>query len=152
MLSQNLQVKAEVPKRVSASADASAFAQYLVDRDKLSESALERARLLAGESGEALEVVLPRLGLISEREIAEALAGFLDLPLVTERDFPKAPLLEEKLGSQFLKQYLSLPKTPSAELCGLKQNRTMVGADGGARKPSVGVCLEQLPIARASEG
>jgi hypothetical protein len=40
---------------------------------------------------------------------------------------------------------LPLPKTPSTELCGLKENRTMVEVDGGAREPSVGVCLPVLP-------
>jgi transposase InsO family protein len=37
---------------------------------------------------------------------------------------------------------LSIPKTLSAKVCGLKRNRTMVDVDGGARKPSVGICLE----------
>jgi hypothetical protein len=42
---------------------------------------------------------------------------------------------------------VSIQKTLSAELCGLKQNRTMICADGGPRKPSVWICLELLPIA-----
>ena len=51
----------------------------------------------------------------------------------------RSPELRPQLSGR---AQLSIPKTLSAELCGLKQNRTMVGIDGGARKPSVGVRRE----------
>ena len=64
---------------------------------------------LAGSSGERLGSLLPKLGLVSERDLAEALSGLLELPLVGPSDFPETPLLEEKLSPRFLRESRVLP-------------------------------------------
>jgi general secretion pathway protein E len=85
------------------------FGRYLLDSGKLNEGGLARARYLAGESQERLETVLTRLGLISERDLADALAGFLKLPIAAAADFPQVPLFEDKLSRAFLKQSQIIP-------------------------------------------
>jgi general secretion pathway protein E len=85
------------------------FGRYLVEIGKLSAPALERAQSLSQESGEASEFVMTKLGLISERDLAEALAKFLHLPLLALRDYPDAPLLDERFSRRFLKEMHVIP-------------------------------------------
>ena len=89
--------------------DQSDFGRYLVDNGKLADAALERAERARADEGERLEVVLTRLGLISERDLAQALATFLDIPLATPGEFPDAPILENKLGRKFLRERHLIP-------------------------------------------
>ena len=76
----------------------------LIERGKLDLAALERARRLRGESGERLGSLLNKLGLVAERDLAEALSEALAIPLVSSREFPDAPLLEEQLSPRFLRE------------------------------------------------
>ena len=65
---------------------------YLVGRGRLKENDLSRARRLLEENGEGTLVpLLTRLGLVSEREMADALSEVMGLPLVTAKEFPEAP-------------------------------------------------------------
>ncbi len=82
---------------------------HLVEQGKLDGPGLERAVRLAGSSGERLGSLLPKLGLVSERDLAEALSRLLDLPLVGPSEFPETPLLEEKLSPRFLRESRVLP-------------------------------------------
>jgi general secretion pathway protein E len=91
-----------------------ALAAHLIAAGKLTPSALLRAERLAGESGEPLELVLARLGLASERDIAEALALLLSVPLAGEADYPPAPLLEDRLNRAFLRETQIIPIAESA--------------------------------------
>lgn len=71
---------------------------------------LERVRRLVGDKRDGLLDTLPKLGLIAERDIAEAAASLLKLPLVAARDYPAAPLLEDKLSSRFHHESRVLPQ------------------------------------------
>ena len=73
----------------------SAIGKLLVERGKLDRSALERALRLRNSSNEGLERLLPKLGLATERDVAQAIADHLQLPLVTARSFPDAPLTRD---------------------------------------------------------
>jgi general secretion pathway protein E len=53
--------------------------------------------------------VLTRLGLIGERDLAEALAQILDLPIAAAGDYPAEPILEEQLGKKFLRDARVIP-------------------------------------------
>jgi general secretion pathway protein E len=86
-----------------------ALSAHLIGAGKLTPAGSQRAERLAEESGERLEVVLARLGLASERDIADALAALLGLPRVGAGDYPAAPLLEERLSRQFLREAQVLP-------------------------------------------
>ncbi len=75
----------------------------LVAQGKLEQSALERAERARAESGERLDRVLTRLGLVGERDMAEAMAAELKLPILGADDYPDAPILAGLLWVRFLK-------------------------------------------------
>jgi general secretion pathway protein E len=86
-----------------------AFADYLVATGKVSSDAMARARQISQGSGEKLEVVLTRLGVMTERERTDGLAHYLRLPVATPADYPAAPVLEDRLSFKFLKDAQFLP-------------------------------------------
>ena len=79
-----------------------ALGALLIERGKLDPRAFERAMRVRGGDEEGVTQLLSKLGLVSERDIAEALAEQLSLPLVTARDYPTLPLLEGKVTSPYL--------------------------------------------------
>ena len=86
-----------------------ALGQSLVASGKLDERSLERARRVGSGNRQGLARVLPKLGLVSERDLAEALARQAGVALVGERDFPALPLLDGKVSLRFLKESRILP-------------------------------------------
>jgi general secretion pathway protein E len=84
--------------------------EILIERGKLDPANLERAlKLQEGESREKIGVILLRLGMVSGRDLADALADQLDLPVAQTKDFPELPLLEERLSSKFLRDAQAVP-------------------------------------------
>jgi general secretion pathway protein E len=84
--------------------------EILVERGKLDPANLERAlKLQEGESREKIGVILLRLGMVSGRDLADALADQLDLPLAQASDFPELPLMEERLSPKFLRDAQAVP-------------------------------------------
>ncbi len=92
-----------------------ALGARLIEAGKLEHSGLERALKLRAESGERLSALLTKLGLVSERDLAEAIAEELDLPLIGAREFPEAPLYAERLSPRFLREAQVLPVAEAAE-------------------------------------
>ena len=86
-----------------------ALGARLIEAGKLDRNGLERALKLRAESGERLSALLPKLGLVSERDLAEAVAAELDLPLIGAREFPETPLYAERLSPRFLREAQVLP-------------------------------------------
>jgi general secretion pathway protein E len=83
---------------------------YLVARGRLKEADLARARRLHEESGEGnLVPLLTRLGLVSEREMADALSEVLGLPLLSAKECPEMPPPNVQMSVRFLKQYHVVP-------------------------------------------
>jgi general secretion pathway protein E len=68
------------------------LAGLVLDRGLASAETLARARAVQAETGERLDTVLTRLGLVSEQALAAALAETLNLPLAGAADFPAAPV------------------------------------------------------------
>ena len=84
--------------------------EILVERGKLDPANLERAvKLQETESPEKIGTILLRLGMVSGRDLADALADQLDLPLASAADFPELPLLEERLSAKFLIDAQAVP-------------------------------------------
>ena len=83
--------------------------EILIARGKLDAAALERALRLQQESGEKLEQLLVTLGLCAQRDVAEAIATKLDLPLVDASGYPEFPILEERVSARFLRESRALP-------------------------------------------
>ncbi len=65
--------------------------QQLLARGRLKETDFTRARRLHEESGGSLISLMTRIGLVSERDVAEASAEVFGLPLLVSKDFPENP-------------------------------------------------------------
>jgi general secretion pathway protein E len=96
------------PDRVDALAR-KPLGELLIERGKLDAQALERALRLQEESGEKLGQLLVTLGLVAQRDVAEALAAQLALPLVDANGYPEFPILEERVSARFLRESRALP-------------------------------------------
>jgi general secretion pathway protein E len=83
--------------------------EILIERGKLDAQALERALRLQEGSGEKLGQLLVTLGLVAQRDVAEALAAQLELPLVDASGYPEFPILEERVSARFLRESRALP-------------------------------------------
>jgi general secretion pathway protein E len=83
--------------------------ELLVAHQKLTEADLQRARRVQEDAGEALDTLLLKLGLISERDLADALAAQLNLPLVRPADYPETPATDGALSPRFLKDARAIP-------------------------------------------
>ncbi len=81
----------------------------LGSRGRLAEADLARARQLAGESGEPLASMLIRLGVVSERDLAEAFAEATGRPQVESGDYPDVPVVDERLSLRFMKEAHVIP-------------------------------------------
>jgi general secretion pathway protein E len=82
---------------------------YLLEHGRLKGTDLRRAQTYQEQHGGDLVTLLVRLGLVSERDVAEAESGLLSLPLVRTADLPdEAPELPD-VSLRFLKQNLILP-------------------------------------------
>ena len=83
--------------------------ELLIERGKLGAADLERALRLQQESGEKLGALLVTLGVVAQRDVAEALAAQLELPLVEVAGYPEFPILEERVSPRFLRETRALP-------------------------------------------
>ena len=90
-----------------------ALGEGLIADGKLDQAGLQRALRLCEASNERLHLLLVKLGLVPEREIAEALAQHLDLPLAGEADYPDLPLHGDRVSVNFLKEARVLPLSES---------------------------------------
>jgi general secretion pathway protein E len=83
--------------------------EILIERGKLDQAALDRALRLQQESGEKLGSLLVTLGICAQRDVVEALASQLSLPLVETSGYPEFPILEERVSPRFLREARALP-------------------------------------------
>ena len=83
--------------------------EFLLEKERLKANDLRRAVSYQEQHGGELVTLLVRLGLVSERDVAEAEAALLELPLVRTADLPdQAPELPG-VSVRYLKQNLILP-------------------------------------------
>ena len=105
-------VREAVPHDVGFEPRSAAFADhfgsFLVSRGALDELALKRAQRAQLQSGERFNVVLNRLGLLADKPMAQMLADYCGLTLVTEQDFLDQSLCEE-IDQAFLRLHRILP-------------------------------------------
>ncbi len=86
---------------------------YLLENQGLKNADLKRAVGYQEQHGGDLVTLLVRLGLVSERDVAEAEAGLLKLPLIRTADLPaEVPELQD-ISVRYLKQNLILPISES---------------------------------------
>jgi general secretion pathway protein E len=86
-----------------------AVCTFLLGHNRLKSADLKRAENYREQHGGDLVTLLVRLGLVSEKDVAEAEADLLDLPLVRTADLPdEIPELPD-ISLRYLKQNLILP-------------------------------------------
>ena len=66
---------------------------------------LARALLVQSETGERLDSVLTRLGLISEQRLADAVAAATGLGIATTADYPALPVAPGRVTERFLREH-----------------------------------------------
>jgi general secretion pathway protein E len=89
--------------------------EFLTARGRLDRVQGERVLALRRELGDSDSIIVTRLGMIGEREMAELLAEFLAIPLATIADYPAEPLLPGDLTADFIARARALPLTEAAE-------------------------------------
>ncbi len=93
----------------SPSAVTDAVCEFLLNNSRLKAADLKRAETYREQNGGDLVTLLVRLGLVSERDVAEAEAHLLDLPLIRTTDLPEEVPELPGIAVRFLKQYQILP-------------------------------------------
>ena len=88
---------------------AQAFADVLEAEGLIDAAAIARARRAAEVASERLDLVLGKLGLISESDLCVAYASYCKLPLVGAAEIPDQPVLADRLMLPFLKANRILP-------------------------------------------
>ncbi|MBB5208690.1 general secretion pathway protein E [Chiayiivirga flava] len=100
---------AEMPAHDAPDALEDRISKQLLARGRLKEADYGRARRLHEESGGgSLIALMTRIGLVSERDVAEASAEVFDLPLLSSKDFPESPP-NITLSPRFMKQHHICP-------------------------------------------
>jgi general secretion pathway protein E len=90
--------------------------EFLLRKGRLKETDLARARRVYEEQEDVgLISLLTRLGLASERDVAEGLSELLSLPLLSAKDAPEAPPAGVQLSVRFLKQFHIVPIAESEQ-------------------------------------
>lgn len=89
--------------------------QHLIERGKLDDAAIERARRVRTDDSERLYMILTKLGLVSETDLADALATVLGMELAKPTDYPDESVNHRPLSSKFLKSARVLPLKRSAD-------------------------------------
>ncbi len=83
--------------------------QLVIERRLAPAETLARAALVQSETGEPLDAVLTRLGMVSERALAEAIAGATGLRIASAADFPAEPIAADRVSPGFLRDVRALP-------------------------------------------
>ncbi|CAN0366721.1 unnamed protein product, partial [Discosporangium mesarthrocarpum] len=85
------------------------LSRALLDAGKIDIKTLERIRRAERETGQELADVITGLGIVSERDIAEAYATSMNLPILGRDAYPATPVLEDELPLVFRKTRKIMP-------------------------------------------
>ena len=81
----------------------------LVARGLLSGAAFDRVRGLQSDSGERIDHIAAKLGLVGERDLAEIYAALIGSPAITPPEFPATPIAAGQLLLAFLHHARAIP-------------------------------------------
>lgn len=96
-------------EELAAAGSDSRLAAILEASGKLSAQDYVRAARLAAESGVSVWHMVHKLGLVSERDLAQLFTRELELEIVDSEGLPDVPLLEDAVSQRFLKESRVLP-------------------------------------------
>src|SRR6266567_2373750 len=78
------------------------FQRYLVDHHQVDAASFDRARRAATKTGQRIDHVLLKLGLIPEQSLLEALSHQFGMQVAGVRDIPHSPVLPDAIHAQFI--------------------------------------------------
>jgi general secretion pathway protein E len=94
-----------------------ALSDILLRQGHCDQRTLERARRVAIDSDQRLDVVLIQLGLVSERGLADAYADLLSIPVTSiDRYPPLEPVLPDRLSAAFLRYARVIPLAADGQI------------------------------------
>ncbi|MGI9375005.1 MAG: GspE/PulE family protein [Tsuneonella suprasediminis] len=96
------------------SSNPTGFEAMLRARALLAEDSLQRALLICSETGERLDAVVTRLGLLSEDRVASELAAYTDLPAIEASALPTQAVEGPDISVDFLREIRAFPITAVA--------------------------------------
>jgi len=147
-----VQVTEEVQNEAVQQSDsiANQVSVYLIENGRLKKADLKRAETFRDQNGGDLITLLVRLGLVSERDVAEAESSLLDLPLISTADLPDEAPDIDTLSLRYLKHNLLLPVTVTdSDMVVVMANprdkqalKALAMASGKTIIPQVGVASE----------
>lgn len=88
---------------------AEAFSGLLVREGLVDAGAVARARRASEAAAERLDIVMVKLGLLSETDLCSAYAAYCGLKVLRSSDVPPQPVLADRLKLPFLKASRTLP-------------------------------------------
>lgn len=86
-----------------------ALSELMVERGRLRESDLHKAQRLFAEGGGGFLDLMIRLGLVSEKDVAESVSELMDLPLLVAAEYPDVPPTDVDVTTRFLKEHHIVP-------------------------------------------
>jgi general secretion pathway protein E len=89
--------------------------QLVLERGLVAPETFARARLVQEETGERLDAVLTRLGLVAEQTLANTIAEATGLPIAAAADFPQEAVASELLSPRFLREVKAVPLTATEQ-------------------------------------
>jgi general secretion pathway protein E len=89
--------------------------ELLMQRANLDQQMLSRALKLQNENGERLGQLLVQLGMVSERDLADALGDQLSLEVLRADGYPDTSPVDERLTPEFLRNAKVVPVAVEAE-------------------------------------
>lgn len=92
------------------------FLQLFLHGGSLTEQALDRGRRAASASGERVDLVLNKLGLISDEALVAAWSKVTGLPIVEKERIPNQPVLPDLLEGPYLRYARVLPLSVTDEI------------------------------------
>src|SRR5262245_40489027 len=87
----------------------SAFGAFLVNERIVEPNVVERAISAGQKTGERLDRVLTKLGLVSETDLATSLSKYLAVPIVAAADIPPAPVLPDVIEPDYVHRARIMP-------------------------------------------
>ena len=82
---------------------------FLRSQSRISQGAADRAERLHAETGEPIDVILTRLGFITEADLAQAYADGLEIGLASADEFPSSPIALSQLPGRYVRTARILP-------------------------------------------
>ncbi len=83
--------------------------ELVLERGLVAPETFARARLVQEETGERLDAVLTRLGLVAEQTLANTIADATGLPIATADDFPPEAVASDLISPRFLRDIKAVP-------------------------------------------